>query len=347
MAKVKNQIYEGSVESYIDASGRPTYFGELYRQTITDAYPLPSLNPVHVVRISPRVARDAMKGIGSPEQAPWRECFRQCVDRWNEMPDDCPELGSFPPRTSKKNVWAAKTDQGVMCSYFDLFMAACLSTCTKISITGPTGTFLGGVISPADVLNPCPTPCEPDGLSISYTVQQMSVNQFQVLGAADPGNPECIDACGDGDFTWSIESGDGHLSSDSGREVTYTAPASNPGCLGNPVIKLDDCWGRSSTLKMAVNGGSGIASVMCALRGCPPCDLLPLGVCGSCIVYSGCDGAPQTPGHNIHCECAVGGDPNNAVTDWQTCGALNFSEGENDLRTPEQIASGCCPATLL
>ena len=90
MAKVKNQVYDGSEESYTDAAGRIHYLGELIRHTLSPAYPLPSLNPTGVVRKSPRGYKPTEQGNGSARQRPWRDCFKACCAQWDEMPDVCP-----------------------------------------------------------------------------------------------------------------------------------------------------------------------------------------------------------------------------------------------------------------
>ena len=212
MAKVKDQVYDGSEESYTDADGRIHYLGDLIRQTTTYAYPLHSGDIYKVIRKSPRGYKPALQGLGSDKQLPWRMCFQQCCERWNALPDDCPAIGLCPPRSSKKNVWDAKTAQGVMCSYFDLYLGCCISSCTEISVTGPDGvTFAGGAISADDECWPCPTPCRDSVLSIAYTTAVMGFGESQALHAHDSAFGDAVPCCQAAELEWRIVSGGGTL----------------------------------------------------------------------------------------------------------------------------------------
>ena len=77
MAKVHNQVYDGSEETYTDQAGDVHYFGETVRQTMTDGYPIPTDDQDEVVRKSPRGYKPTEQGAGSEAQRPWRECFAQ------------------------------------------------------------------------------------------------------------------------------------------------------------------------------------------------------------------------------------------------------------------------------
>ena len=254
MAKVKSQIYDGSEESYTDASGKIHYLGELIRHTLSPAYPLPSLNPTGVVRKSPRGYKPTEQGNGSARQRPWRDCFKLCAEQWDELPDVCPEIGPCPAITSKKNIWDAKKAQGVMCSYFDLFMGCCLSSCTEISVTGPGGvTYSGGVIPDGTDCWPCDSPCKESVLSISYTAKQMLFGEQQSLFAHDSMFGDAVPCCLAEELVWTIISGGGFLNPATGLETTYTAPDSNANCYDNPVIELSDCCGRTGTLTLAIS----------------------------------------------------------------------------------------------
>lgn len=92
--------------------------------------------------------------------------------------------------------------------------------------------------------------------SISYTTQQMEIDEEQILSAVPSG--QC---CGTPEFTWTITAGSGTLSAGTGGTVIYTAPHTNPYCQNNPTIELS-CAGREEpydTLKIAVNAYDGIA----------------------------------------------------------------------------------------
>lgn len=254
MAKVKNQVYDGSEVTYIDAAGDTHFFGELFRHIMPDAYPLPSLNPTGVAKKSSRGFKPPSQGDGSAAQKPWRDCYKACVKRWNEMQDNCPALAPCPAVGSKKNVWDAKQAQGVMCSYFDLYMGCCLSHCSKITVTGPGGVaFTGGTIPTAEPCWPCPPPCLDSDLSIGYTTTRMHVGESQALWAHDSLFGDGVPCCPTGDLSWEIIEGSGTLEPDSGQATVYTAPDINVGCKENPTIQLTDCCGRIATLTLAVN----------------------------------------------------------------------------------------------
>ena len=364
MAKVKNQIYEGSEESYIDADGHPTYFGELIRQTITDAYPLPSLNPVGIVRKSPRSYKPTQQGRGSPAQAPWRECFQQCTDRWDEMPDVDPAIGPCPEITSKARVWAAKQEQGVMCSYYDLYMAACLSFCTEISVTGPDGTtYKGGTIPSDEGFEPIPSPCKSSDLSVGHTTQQQAPNETQSLHAADSVFGDEVPCCPTGDISWEITEGAGELEPDSGQAVDYTAPETNEDCLNNPTIKVKDCCDREAELKIAINTDESdeVAYSMdigeCEIL----CNCTEPGWGQMCDSWAGfkrefftCAGVHKAELDVWYLTNTVGtilGDcsPESmcmyAQVAW--CEEHSGEDLATDLRSDDQLSAGCCPAALL
>jgi hypothetical protein len=54
-------------------------------------------------------------------------------------------------------------------------------------------------------------------------------------------------------FTWSIISGGGSLSTNTGNLVIYTAPSSNSNCANNPTLQVTDDCGKTTDLKIAVN----------------------------------------------------------------------------------------------
>jgi len=254
MAKVKDQIYDGSEETYTDAGGVIHFFGELFRHIMPDSYPLPSLNPTGVTRKSPRGYKPSQQGPGSAAQRPWRECFVLCAERWDELPDECPEIPPCPARPSKDSVWMAKQAQGVMCSYYDLYMDCCLSSCVEISIEGPDGvSYTGGSIPDVDDCWPCVPPCLESTLSISHTTTRMQVGESQQLTAHDSLFGDEVPCCPTGDLSWEIIVGGGILEPDSGQSVLYIAPETNDGCTENPTIEVTDCCGRTAQLKLAVN----------------------------------------------------------------------------------------------
>ena len=356
MAKVKNQIYDGSEESYTDASGRITGFGELFRQTLTDAYPLPSLNPVGVSRKSPRSRKPATSGRGSPEQGIRRDCFRQCTDQWNALPDLCEDPPGCSPATSKKSVYDQKQEQGVMCSYFDLFMGCCMSTCTEISITPEGGdTYRGGAVSDPAPCWPCETVPLDGDLSISYTTTAMNINQTQALHGHDSNFGNDIPCCDDIELVWELVSGEGGLSNAYGPSTIYTAPAENPDCNGNATIRLSDCHGRWAELEIAINASTAINA---GFEGFYQYALGPQqGMCQCCISASWfhCDGSGYArliciPGtlQQLYPGCSPANGV--AVKEMLCREAWLVAEGQGpdprDQRTLAMLAAGCCPPQL-
>jgi len=358
MAKVKDQIYDGSEETYTDASGVIHFFGELIRHIMTDAYPLPSLNPTGVIRKSPRGYRPSQQGPGSAEQLPWRMCFQQCTDRWNEMPEECPDPAPCLLVSSKAQVWDGKISQGVMCSYIDLFMGCCMSSCTEISITGPDGkTFTGGTISTSNNCWPCESPCKESTLSIEYTTDVMAPGESQALSVLDSVFGNTVPCCENEDIEWKIVSGEGSLSPETGPVTTYTAPAEIVGCSASPVIELSDCCDRSATIQLyithqdaptpAYSVGDGICLQLC-LDGWPGCS----GWCGYMRKTYDCFGE-YMPGYDQWMTFPPGTDPISAavgtcasicqgrINNW--CAANFYMNDYLDLRSEEQILQGCCP----
>jgi hypothetical protein len=337
LARVTNQVYDGSEESYTDADGRIHYLGEFLRQTITDGYPLESADPSEVVRKSPRVLRPTEQGDGSAKQRPWRDCFKACCTQWDEMPDECPEIGPCPTITSKGNIWDAKQAQGVMCSYFDLFMGCCLSSCTEISVTGPGGvTYTGGVIPEDTNCWPCDSPCKDSVLSIAYTTKQMQINETQELRAHDSVFGDEVPCCPTGDLSWEIISGSGTLEPDSGQVVVYEAPATNVNCLENPTIQLTDCCGRTATLTLAVNAYADVEA------GKTCCTVVLGGTSYHCRNIFSCDSSWNYIDDAPCIGCGIGG----GYLGYNSC-AFNTYPVLEDTRGDAKIAAGCCPWQLI
>lgn len=370
MAKVKDQIRDRSTVSYIDAAGRICYNDELFRHIMPDAYPLPSLNPTGVARKSSRGYKQSQQGNGSRLQRPRRECFKQCADRWNALPDECPDPAPCPPRSSKASVWEAKQEQGVMCSYLDLYMSCCLKSCTEISIVGPDGAgYTGGAISADDDCWPCEPPCKTSILSIAYTSQQMQVNESQALHAHDSEYGDEVPCCQPDELRWEIVTGGGYLNPSTGPSVTYFAAASNPGCASNALIKLSDCCGREATLAIAVNSFTDpVALAYSMIDSCR--DIAPVDNCQLAFhwIYgiAGIYNAWNCAGTLLEREglevCNGSGDLSSmagACCLETPCGPMpphtcdmiiELAETvcpSGDHRTPEMIEQGCCPEQAL
>ena len=359
MAKVKNQVYDGSEECYREANGTIHYLGDFIRHTVSAKYPYPSFRDWYIVRKTPRVKHPTWQGRGSAKQRPWRDCFKACCDQWDAMPDECPEIGPCPTITSKGNMWDAKQAQGVMCSYFDLFMGCCLSSCTEISVTGPDGvTYTGGVIPEDTNCWPCPSPCRDSVLSIAYTTAVMGFGESQALHAHDSAFGDDVPCCLPEELEWRIVSGGGFLNPSTGLTTTYLAPDSNPTCEDSPVIELTDCCGRSASLSIAVtHQDAQHAAYYIDLGVCVQECHQGIGTCYGSAVYSreyfDCLGVhiPELDvnpwyniGYSINANCGEGSPCDTMPPAW--CAANPHPYHVEDLRTPQWIADGCCPEIL-
>ena len=190
-------------------------------------------------------------------------------------------------------------------------------------------------------INICPTTAE-----ISYTSQQMAVNEQQTLLATTsaPG-------CGIPVYDWAIVSGGGSLSLAQGASTVYTAPATNPECANNPTIELSCNGVVLDSLKIAVNA---VFTVDLAARWC--CDgnkwYSPYDHYGVCFISKRCTGVDYEAGADAYCQymgcvadylaekCA------SLATNW--CVDFGLVHGQyTDQRTPAMITAGCCPAVLL
>lgn len=352
MAKVKNQVYEGSEEAYTDANGWIYYTGEMIRHCLTDGYPLPSFDDQMVVRKSPGGFRNTQQGRGSQKQAPWRDCFSQCAERWNALPDVCPAAASCIKASSKKNIWDAKVAQGVMCSYIDLYMGCCMSYCTEVSITGPDGSIVkGGIIPADDFCWPCISPCLTSTLSISYTTAQMIAGNQQALYAHDSLFGDSVPCCPDEDLIWTIGVGGGYLNPATGPLVIYTAPSVNVNCSQNATIELHDCCGRSAAMEIAVTKvGDPAVRAMTKFERFECTTSGGVAVCKKFHHEYNCIGADI--GNEAYVWCGYMGSAEDPDCHVVGCPAIPnclppTSPDLVDYRTDEMLADACCPEEFL
>jgi hypothetical protein len=208
---------------------------------------------------------------------------------------------------------------------------------------------------------PCCDTIEGDVI-IYYTSLIMYCNQsqdFSVHGGCIP-------------YTWELTGGGGTLTgaSGAGLTATYVAPATNPNCANNPTIRVTDCCGNSTQIKLAINCYSGFAHALVVgelLKCCcykiqnPGCagkgyDAV-LSVhyidwaCDGTIVVdqwagsrSNCSGVcPQPPPCTNSCPCDKSDDPDC----WNNydCGCASPCPCDTivDVRTTAMKNSGCCP----
>ena len=337
MARVKNQVLFEDEESYTDAGGSVHYNGVGYRQGATEAYPGYLGAEYGTVRKSPRSRRPPQQGRGSPLQAPWRDCFSQCAERWNNLPDACGDDQTCDPTSSKERVLDAKADAGVSCSAFDLYMRCCMRNCGIIQVSGPGGaSYSGGVIPDAESCFKCPD-----------NLPDFSIAAASPVVACGASIDLSIDPEPAAGISWSIAqvSGGGALVGD-----IYTAPATNPNCENNPSFELTVCDQVVGSFSLAVNcaGSGGTATLYHP---------------GPCQAY-----------HNAFAQCYCWrGGPLGAVP-WRTMDCNNNDIGPStysnaygpiaaelcglpsgqpcpcgqmpdtvDLRSAAQKAAGCCP----
>ena len=182
-----------------------------------------------------------------------------------------PPGGYTPPGTGEPGAWPAATD-AEKAAYeaapiSDRRTLGNLAGTYGVSMSGQLvggGDFGSHAFPPIDG-DPCADKDDPaETVSIGYTTQGMQIEEEQELSVVGyhprfaPGN-----------YTWTIESGGGSLSTDTGYATTYTAPSENPDCALSPTIALW-CGGEIvDTLEIAINGWTGDQA---AVRICYPCD---------------------------------------------------------------------------
>ena len=325
MAKVKDQVLPGSDESYIDSTGVIHYDADLIRHIMPNTYPLPTLNPTGVARETARNKRPSHQGPGSPDQAIQRRCFRTCVDIWYSLPRECPEAPMCQGLPSIENVWQQKVDQGVMCSYYDLFMSCCMSKCQADgSISGSLDCF------------DCPAIEEPPCIP-GFTSSIMSFGESQDLSCVTY-NDCCICA----DCTMSLISGGGELIYNDDGTWTYNSPDENPNCDNNPTLEL--CCGAYDCVPLTLSITSsvlhGAAAYQMIIVDCvesPPGFFLLSWI--DRVYY--CDGSapadfPQSTPGSIDCLSIIG-SIQDQFFGGTPAGAIY------DIRSEKDLLMGCCP----
>lgn len=208
------------------------------------------------------------------------------------------------------------------------------------------GTINGTVVPPDFVPPECAG-------SISYTTQQMTVNQTQSLHWNDntsyPAARPCEDPMAAFVFTWSL-SGGGSLSSTTAQNIVYTAPSANEGCTNNATISLLCNGAVVDTLEIAINA---VASTVAYdvhefesyISGQPGYYRAnnDASCIGRHIIYRYtkyyCDGTVYYTSTNF----CVRDDGGSSGSPGDNCCTL----GQHDLRSAAQITAGCCPAALM
>ena len=183
-------------------------------------------------------------------------------------------------------------------------------------------------------------------VSIEYTTLYMEESEYQEISLTNLKAAAPVSA-----FTFGISSGTGTLSFDAeGWMIGYTSPPTNPSCENNPTIFVL-CNGApldSITINVNLAPLLGVVFYQCEPRPSPTCAQIA-GYDGSCYRQGFCSGNYVNPaGNDSFCECIGWGPdpPNAAASSWQTCAQRGYEIGTIDLRTPEQLAQGCCPPQL-
>ncbi|MCK4819858.1 hypothetical protein KA005_29100 [bacterium] len=178
--------------------------------------------------------------------------------------------------------------------------------------------------------------------SIGYTTQQMVTDEVQGLSVVDP-----VGGC---TYSWSIDSGDGSLSSPTGTSVNYTAPSTNAECANNPTIILSVGGIPCDSLQMSVNAYTSNTRAYWETDRC------------DCDSYPGTPGAVYCFGSYYNCDSVFyAGDGFTCYYGSQTeppCGTIcdtcatpytsSCTPGDAaDMRSAYKKTEGCCPAGLL
>jgi len=194
------------------------------------------------------------------------------------------------------------------------------------------------------------------GISIGYTSLIMACGAKQTLTVSG----------GCGPSSWSL-SGGGELNTNTGSEVIYTAPGTNPNCTDNPTITVTDCCGSSAQVSLAVNcyTPAGVALHFYRRLICPEnspfcschLDYAPIWIyCGThCDEYFLCNGELLSATYNdgrplSSCVCrgsesAIWGC--NAASEPCCAGGCCGGDILEDKRTQAMKDAGCCPINPL
>ncbi|MDQ5987060.1 MAG: hypothetical protein CSYNP_02796 [Syntrophus sp. SKADARSKE-3] len=190
------------------------------------------------------------------------------------------------------------------------------------------------------------------------------------MSAGDSQTLSVIGARAGETYTWALAAGGGYLSGVTGNFIVYTAPVANPNCAGNPTITLSVGSKVIQTMTIAVNGagtGSGIVARIygeCKKFGegrgdSPACGSLACGNTPGFNVWTQkslaeykCDGTLVARG--AHCFGVSSGCCGsicqtcaNALSNTACSSIADCAGPSGDLRTPDQMAAGCCPAALI
>lgn len=122
------------------------YFGEVYRTILQEAWLPAGATVWQRTGISRRGRRPTQQGLyaQSPtsEQAIIRQYFAACTSAWNALPWLTPTDTFCDTRLGKEYWLKEKTDRGLLCSYYDLYMRTSLRYCFDTGCIPPTNYLL-------------------------------------------------------------------------------------------------------------------------------------------------------------------------------------------------------------
>jgi len=220
---------------------------------------------------------------------------------------------------------------------------------------GDLGGAAGGGTGPPDVPpDPCVNTEDPEeSVSFSFTTDQMRLEETQLFELIEY-NPEFSPE----NYTWRLTEGGGTLSvPDSeppqiiygpeefeheedadiaGYAVLYTAPATNPNCIMNPVIELWCGFRMVAHARLSITSGTaGNAYMVVVDRMCWA------NRCRETLKHYNCRGVYTgeftRPCNNVWTVCE-------SIADCDCCHEMGYIY---DIRTEDQLEEGCCPAALL
>lgn len=228
MAKVKGFNPPETEFAYEDADGLLHYFGEFLRMVFGEGSVSPRDPDTDFIGKTRRGRRPTEQGEGTPDQIRYREAFKNCATLWNSLPEECPDPLPDPPPTSKESVWGAKTEHGVTCSYYDLFLKCCIDWAISHDGAMPVGDCF-----------PCEVVCTQDpAMAWDYDTSINEVNRggaglVAITGLNAP-------------FTWSVSGVGFSLAHETTEGVTNTLDADDTAC-GSAMVTVTGCDDRSAS----------------------------------------------------------------------------------------------------
>lgn len=224
MAKTKGSNPPVRELMYKDADGILYYLGEFFRGIFSEGFISPRDPEIDITGRSNRGRRPTQEGPGSAQQKIYRESFHNCSVLWNSLPEECPDPVPDPPPTSKKSVWDAKLEHGVVCSYYDLFMKCCMEFAKTH----------GGAMPDGDCF-PCEAECVPDpDIEWDKTVSAKTIARDSAVTVAITG--EGISK----PFSWSVSGTGFSMLNSETTGVTNTLIADDTAC-GTAKITVTGC----------------------------------------------------------------------------------------------------------